>query len=57
MQILQRTELEPNTQMPRTRFKLQQLRKERTLRTSVQTKNKEQPNSEKTYRRRRNRTE
>ena len=57
MQILQRTELEPNTQMPRRRLKLQQLRKERTLRTSVQTKNKEQPNSEKTYRRRRNRTE
>ena len=57
MQILQHTELEPNTQMPRTRLKLQQLREERTLRTSMQTKNKEQPNSEKTYRRRRNRTE
>ena len=35
MHILQRTELEPNTQMPRTRLKLQQLRKERTLRTSM----------------------
>ena len=35
MQILQRTELEPNTQMPRTGFKLQQLRKEGTLCTSM----------------------
>ena len=35
MHILQRTELEPNTQMPRIRLKLQQLRKERTLRTSM----------------------
>ena len=35
MQILQRTELEPNTQMPCTRLKLQQLLRERTLRTSM----------------------
>ena len=35
VQILQRTELEPNTQMPRTRLKLQQLLNERTLRTSM----------------------
>ena len=41
MQILQRTKLEPNTQMPSIRIKLQQLRKERTLRTGMQTRNKE----------------
>ena len=41
MQILQRTKLEPNTQVSRTRFKLQQLRKEKILRTGMQTKNKE----------------
>ena len=35
MQILQQTELEPNTQLPRTRLKLQQLRNESTLRTSM----------------------
>ena len=41
MQILQRTKLERNTQVSRTRFKLQQLRKEKILRTGMQTKNKE----------------
>ena len=50
LQILQCTKLEPNTQMSGTRFKLQQLRKERTLRTGMQAKNKECPNSENNYR-------
>ena len=46
MQNLRRTKLEPNTQKPSNRIKLKQLRKERTLRTGMQTKNKEQPNTE-----------
>ena len=42
MLILQCTaKVKPNTQVSRTRFKLQQLRKERTLRTGMQAKNKE----------------
>ena len=38
MQILQRSTLDTDTQMPRTRSELQQLWKERTLRENMQTK-------------------
>ena len=43
--------------MSRNRRELQQVRKERTLRESMQTEIQQQPNSEKTNRRRNERTE
>ena len=51
MQILQCSKLDTDAQMSRTRSELQQMRKERTLRESMQTEIQQQPNSEKTNRR------
>ena len=51
MQILQCSKLDTDTLMSRTRSELQQMRKERTLRESMQTKIQQQPNSKKTNRR------
>ena len=52
MQILRSTDLNTITQKPSTRNKLKQMRKKGTLRKSMQTKVRQQPNSEKTNRRR-----
>ena len=51
MQILQCTELNTVTQMPGDRGIVQQMRKERKYRRSMQTKIQQQMNSEKTSRR------
>ena len=56
MQILQCSKLDTCAQMSRTRSELQQMRIEGTLRESMQTEIQQQPNSEKTNRRRNERT-
>ena len=56
MPVLQCSKLDTDAQMSRTRSELQQMRKEGTLRKSMQAEIQKQPNSEKTNRRRNERT-
>ena len=52
MSILQSSKLDSNAKMYRIKSELQQMWNERTLRESMQTEIQQQPNSEKTNRRR-----